>query len=749
MIQNALLLQYVFGGLSALFVSVFIFTRASPKNKTWASKCFFTFGLLIVLWEFATFFQRTAPTPDVSAFFFYVVLISSSLSQPTYLITALSIQKDKKIFLLIFIPALIRIITFLFLDFTFAMTDYGWTFNLSFSGLPIELGTTIYLGYFFVITIVLFELIRKARSAILKKKYVILLVSFTLFQAIGFTLTNYLLTINNSFPPLGGVLQLLTFIAIGFALTLKETRIPSPSSNLKSFPEVYSSFLTDFYNSSIDTNLGEAAFKFTDFLKSSQIENKISIREDAISFEAEDDLNLLLLINKNLKSLEAEGDNRLIDSYLRVLKTANLQLGNRFDKVVIENMDFLKKSDLIYGISGGKYLKDIDEDRSLNGLNDVEACLKIYKRLLLAVSDKISPKEFQKRLALYRTTKTIKLTKYGEISIEATKKAILHFPKDQQLFSIIESFNPLTSWVYSKVLGDSSFVSVAALENLKQVLRLNRERAIRLRIYPTLLESLAAKIPKEEIEHLYHEYLKEEINHKSVELQKVRSRLCETERLSAIGSTTRMVGHDLRNPLQVIINTIHLARIKLEYIPPKIEKHELEDIYNKIESQVIYMDKIITDLQDFSRPITINPIKTNLKELVEDVLSTLSVPKNIDVSVNFSENTQSFRVDPHSSKRIFYNLILNAIQAMPDGGNLTISIHSTDENVIITVEDTGVGIPEKVRTKIFEPFYTTKAQGQGLGLSITKKFVEANGGSIEVESEEGKGTIFKVKLPIT
>ena len=106
-----------------------------------------------------------------------------------------------------------------------------------------------------------------------------------------------------------------------------------------------------------------------------------------------------------------------------------------------------------------------------------------------------------------------------------------------------------------------------------------------------------------------------------------------------------------------------------------------------------------------------------------------------------------FPVDPPSLKRVLSNLILNAIQAMPDGGSLTVAVSSTDEHVIITVKDTGVGIPKESIPKIFEAFFTTKAQGQGLGLSICKKFVEANGGSIEVESEEGKGTIFTVKLP--
>ena len=101
-------------------------------------------------------------------------------------------------------------------------------------------------------------------------------------------------------------------------------------------------------------------------------------------------------------------------------------------------------------------------------------------------------------------------------------------------------------------------------------------------------------------------------------------------------------------------------------------------------------------------------------------------PENIKVSVNSKKDIPKLRTDFHLLKRVFSNLFLNAIQAMPNGGQLTISIQSTDDHVIISVKDTGVGIPEKSVSKIFEPFFTTKAQGQGLGLSICKKFVEAN-----------------------
>ncbi len=700
--------------------------------------------MLTALWELATFFQRAAPTAEVSAVFFYILLVTSSLSQPAYLLTVLSIQREKRALLLVFVPTLLRFVTFFFLTVTFVSTPYGWSYLIS-PELSFEVGTAVFFGYLFAAIIILIELTRKARSAILRRKYIILLASFTLFQAIGFPLTNYLLTVNPDFPPLGGILQFLTFIAIGVALMLKEPRIPSSISGVNSFQEVYLSFLTDFYNSTIDTNLGEASFKFTDFLNHSLIDDKVSVSEKEITFEA-DDLDLLSLINRNLKFLEGAEDNKLTDSYLRVLNAAHLELGDKFDAVIMYNMDFLKRSDLIYGISGGKYLKQLDEDRSLDRLTDVDACLKIYKRLLLLVSLKLPIQKFQKKILLYQATKTVNSTKYGEISIEATKDAVNQFPKDQRLSSVIESFNPLVSWVYETVLSTPA-VDDELLDNLKLALRLNRERAVQLRIYPTLLERFAAKIPKEDIEQLYHEYLEELIEQKSGELKQVRTRLLESERLSAIGRTTAMVGHDLRNPLQVIINTLYLARMKLELIPPQLEKKDLEEIYNTIESQIMYMDKIVTDLQDFSRPVTVKPIKTDLKELVEEVLSSVHVPDDVKVSVKISEDFPMFNVDTPLLKRVLSNLILNAIQAMPNGGSLTVAVSSTNEHVIITVEDTGVGIPRENMPKIFESFFTTKAQGQGLGLSICKKFVEASGGSIEAESEEGQGTTFTVKLP--
>ena len=309
-------------------MSAYVFSRRSG-SKTWTLKVFLLFGLLTALWEFATFFQRTAPAPDASAFFFYVLLVTSSLSQPAYLLTVLSIQREKRSLLFVFFPVLIRFLSFFFLTITFVLTPYGWSYLIS-PALAFDVGTVVFFGYLFAAIIILVELARKARSAILRRKYIILLASFTLFQAIGFPLTNYILTVNPDFPPLGGILQFLTFIAIGVAVLLKEPRLPSSISGVNSFQEVYLSFLTDFYNSTIDTNLGEASFKFADFLHHSLIDDKVSISEKKITFET-DDLDLPQLINRNLKFLEDSEDNKLTDSYLRVLDAAHLELRDDFD----------------------------------------------------------------------------------------------------------------------------------------------------------------------------------------------------------------------------------------------------------------------------------------------------------------------------------------------------------------------------------------------------------------------------------
>jgi PAS domain S-box-containing protein len=236
------------------------------------------------------------------------------------------------------------------------------------------------------------------------------------------------------------------------------------------------------------------------------------------------------------------------------------------------------------------------------------------------------------------------------------------------------------------------------------------------------------------------------------ERKRMEELLAEARRLAAIGETAAMVGHDLRNPLQAIVSTIYLAKRELEsQIEPSKKpavKPGLVAMLETIENESQYMNKIVSDLQDYATPLKAEPKPVQMESLVRDTLLKIRIPQNVKVSFEVSEALQTVTVDPATMRRVFSNLIMNAIQAMPDGGELTIDLSRTEEHLLVSFRDTGVGIPEENLGKLFNPFFTTKSKGQGLGLPVCKKLVEAQNGRITVESKPGEGSTFTVKLPL-
>lgn len=159
------------------------------------------------------------------------------------------------------------------------------------------------------------------------------------------------------------------------------------------------------------------------------------------------------------------------------------------------------------------------------------------------------------------------------------------------------------------------------------------------------------------------------------------------------------------------------------------------------------MDKIVSDLQDYAQPLAPQLTETNLPKLIRQTLSMINIPKTVKVSMKIEKLANSALIDPTLMRRTLTNLAINAIQAMPKRGRLTIRARCKGDSTIITVEDSGVGIPRKNLAKIFNPFFTTKAKGQGLGLAVCKRLVEAQGGTINVKRKPRKGTAFTIKLP--
>jgi len=225
---------------------------------------------------------------------------------------------------------------------------------------------------------------------------------------------------------------------------------------------------------------------------------------------------------------------------------------------------------------------------------------------------------------------------------------------------------------------------------------------------------------------------------------RMEQQLLKSERLAAIGEVAAMVGHDLRNPLTGIRGAAYYLKMKWG---SKLDKKSKE-MLDLIESDVEYSNKIVNDLLDFSKQIQLRRSIVNIKSLVSEVLSKIKAPKKVKIT-DLTRKTHEASLDTDQMKRVFKNLIKNAIDAMPNGGTLVIKSEKAKDFIKIFVRDTGEGISKQNLSKMFMPLFTTKAKGVGMGLPICKRLVEAHGGTITVESEEGKGTCFTITVPIS
>jgi signal transduction histidine kinase len=247
----------------------------------------------------------------------------------------------------------------------------------------------------------------------------------------------------------------------------------------------------------------------------------------------------------------------------------------------------------------------------------------------------------------------------------------------------------------------------------------------------------------------YAELLEEKVTERTKELQETQELLIRKERLAVLGELAGEVGHELRTPLGVISNSIYYLKMLI----PESET----DIYlslNLIENSTNDASQIVSDLLDFARIKSMDRLPIQISALISDVINLHQPPDNVDVKVELQSDLDEVFAVPLQIKQVIANLVTNAYQAMPDGGTLTIKKcasppdDSVSKTIKLCLQDTGTGIPPDHLEKIFEPLFTTKDSGIGLGLAITRKLVEANDGNIQVKSTEGEGTTFSVTLPI-
>ncbi len=232
--------------------------------------------------------------------------------------------------------------------------------------------------------------------------------------------------------------------------------------------------------------------------------------------------------------------------------------------------------------------------------------------------------------------------------------------------------------------------------------------------------------------------LKRERDNLEIELREKTKRLVQAERLSAIGELSARLAHDLRNPLTVIKGVVEITKTRNNQNNPSFSSKQID----MMERAIARMSNQIDDVLEF---VKIQSLRTTRNSLLDTIgLSLAKIKKSDKIKINIPEKDVEFVYDADKIEVVLDNLLSNALQAINDHGKITIRVNDMENDVVIEVEDSGSGVPEDIISKVFEPLFTTKIKGTGLGLASCKSIIEQHGGSITVKNNP---SVFTIKLP--
>lgn len=243
----------------------------------------------------------------------------------------------------------------------------------------------------------------------------------------------------------------------------------------------------------------------------------------------------------------------------------------------------------------------------------------------------------------------------------------------------------------------------------------------------------------------WNRVLSHEVAEKAAELRRSHERLLRSERFAAVGEAAAYVSHEIKNPLMVIGGFAQQLKRNPELSPTALTKLQL------ISDEVKRLENFLGELRDFTRPAPPAKKEADLNELVRQIATMMqdaAKDMGIQLVTHLADNLPKISFDMNQMKQVLINLVKNAMEAMDDGGTITVITEHRGDQVAIDVHDTGKGIPPEVLPNIFNPFFTTKKTGTGLGLAVINKIIEDHHGSITVSSSKEKGTTFSVALPV-
>lgn len=229
-------------------------------------------------------------------------------------------------------------------------------------------------------------------------------------------------------------------------------------------------------------------------------------------------------------------------------------------------------------------------------------------------------------------------------------------------------------------------------------------------------------------------------------VRRIENEIELSRRLAAIGRLTSGVAHEVKNPINAIVIHLEILRERILQLDPETRRHM--DIIN---SEIHRLDRVVKTLVDFSRPVELNLCALDLRALTAEVMALASPEarsRKVEVAQDLGPVPLPVRIDTDLMKQALLNVVINAVQAMPDGGTLTLRAFASSQAAVLEVHDTGVGISPEIRDKIFNLYFTTKKSGSGIGLAMTYRAMQLHNGALDLDSEAGQGTTFRFMLPL-